>query len=420
MRQGLCGVGAGCHVRGVLRLHRLDLTDFRNYATLTWRPRAPVSVLSGANGSGKTNVLEAISLLVPGRGLRGSRGGELPRREGNGQWAVSGRFSTVLGDSDIGTGTTAEGGERRLFRLDGAPPRTQAEIGARAAAVWLTPRMDRLFQESASGRRRFLDRLVWALEAGHAREVAAHDAAMAQRNRLLADGRSAMRPARAPEPAWLAGLEDAMARHGVAATAARMALVARLNDRPAQAALPEAFPSASLGLVCPIAARLAVAPALEVEEWLRTVLAANRSRDAMAGGAIAGAHRADMRLTDRDTGVEAGLVSTGQQKALLIAIVMGHAGLIADARGFAPLLLLDEPVVHLDATRRMALFEAFRRTPAQVIVTGTDPEVFAPLEGYADFWRVEAGRLIASGAETSLPSGATPPVFRCDPPCLPA
>ncbi len=305
-------------------------------------------------------------------------------------WAVAGRFSTILGEADIGTGTSPDGArDRRVFRLDGGTPRNQAEIASRAAAVWLTPRMDRLFQDGASGRRRFLDRLVWALDAGHAREVAAHDAAMGQRNRLLAEGRA--------EPAWLSGLEDAMARHGVAATAARMALVRRLNDVPPDGPGHSAFPAALIGLACPIAERLVVSRALEAEDWLRATLAANRNRDAGSGAALCGAHRADMTLTDRETRIEAGFASTGQQKALLISVILCHARVIAEARGFAPLLLLDEPTVHLDESRRAHLFRALRDSPAQVIMSGTDAETFLPLVDDAEAWRAEAGALHREG-----------------------
>lgn len=373
------------HLARVLRLHRLTLTDFRSYAALTWRPAARISVLYGPNGSGKTNLLEALSLLVPGRGLRGARIADLARHGSTGLWAVAGRFHTQGSDdpTDIGTGTPPDGPpDRRVFRLNGAAPRSQAEIAAHAAAVWLTPQMDRLFSESASGRRRFLDRLVWALEPGHAREVAAHDAAMAGRNRLLAEGRQ--------DPSWLAGLEDAMARHAVAATAARMALAARLNAHPPAGG----FPAAHLALGCPIAERLATAPAVQVEDWLRDGLAANRARDAAAGGAALGAHRADMVLSDAATGLPATFASTGEQRALLIGVVLSHAALIAEARGFAPLLLLDEPTVHLDPDRRAALFAALLASPAQVVLTGTDAAVFAPLAGQAEGLRTGGGMLL--------------------------
>jgi DNA replication and repair protein RecF len=373
-----------------LFLARLRLTDFRSWRGLDARFDASLICIAGENGAGKTNLLEAISLLAPGRGLRGARMGELGRQEEAASlpWAAAGRFETRAGPMEIGTGTDPEGAtERRIYRLDGQALRNQAMLAERMAAVWITPQMDRLFQEGASGRRRFLDRLVWALEPGHAREVAAHDNAMAERNRLLAEGRA--------DPAWLAGLEDAMARHAVAVAAARRALMLRLNAELAAGRATGAFPAARLDITCPITAGLAENPALAVEDALRQGLATDRRRDAAAGGAARGAHKADLSLIHMPKGISAEFCSTGEQKALLVSVVLAHATLIAEARGFAPLLLLDEVAAHLDPARRDALFAALAALPAQVFMTGTDAEVFAPLAGIGQVFGAGDGRLFA-------------------------
>lgn len=366
----------------MLRLTRLRLSRFRSYPAADLAFSAPLVVFTGPNGAGKTNLLEAISLLGPGRGLRSVRISEVVQ-SGAAAWAVSGHFEDGLGGFEVGTGSL-EGGsaERRAFRLDGEKIRAQSDLAERVATVWITPQMDRLFQESAGGRRRFMDRLAMALEPHLAREATAYEAAMAGRNRLLQQGRA--------EAAWLAGLEDAMARHGIAIAASRRALVSRLNTAM-EGGASGAFPAAVLSLKCPAAALLDEMPALSAEEALRAGWAASRPRDAAAGATLSGPHRADLLFTHAAKAMPAGLCSTGEQKALLISTVLAHAGLIADARGFAPLLLLDEVAAHLDLERRRALFAALAALPAQSFLTGTDAEVFSPLAGRAQHWQISPG-----------------------------
>jgi DNA replication and repair protein RecF len=232
--------------------------------------------------------------------------------------------------------------------------------------------MDRLFQDGAGDRRRFLDRLAWALEPGHARQVAAYESAISQRNRLLAGGGGGLPHA---DPGWLAALEDAMARHGVALAAARRTLVSRLNAALAEG-VTGAFPAALLELLCPVAAALDEEPALAVEDRLRAEWEASRPRDAAAGVTLSGPHRADLGATHAAKGVPAALCSTGEQKALLLSIVLAHADLVAGRAGRRPILLLDEVAAHLDPRRRAALFERLQAGGGQVWMTGTEASLF--------------------------------------------
>jgi len=354
-----------------VRLLRLTLTDFRSYKALRFTPAAGLCVFTGPNGSGKTNLLEAVSMLVPGRGLRGAKFSELIRRgeDSSQSWAVAARLSSGADIFEIGTGTAEGAPERRVFRLDDQKPRNQAEIAEKISAVWLTPQMDRLFTDPASGRRKFLDRLVIALEPGHAREIAAFEAASAQRNRLLLE---------TPDPLWLAGLEEEMARHAVAATATRMALISQLNAALA-AGIADPFPLVDLSLDDDVATKLGETPALAVEDWLRAAYATTREADARSRSPAFGPKRTELLIADAATGRPAAFSSTGQQKAMLIGIVLGHAALIAAARGAAPFLLLDEPLVHLDEAHRAALFAALSRMNLAAWLTGTDLTPFAAL-----------------------------------------
>jgi DNA replication and repair protein RecF len=360
-------------------LSRLRLTRFRSYIAADLRFTGRVVGFTGPNGAGKTNLLEAISLLAPGRGLRGARISEVAMH-GAPSWAISGHFEDGLGGFDVGTGSLEDGSlDRRAFRLDGEKLRSQTELAERLAMVWLTPQMDRLFSEPPSGRRRFLDRLVLALDASHARQVSGYETAMANRNRLLAEGRA--------EPAWLDALEDAMARHGVAIAATRRVMVGKLSAALA-ASVAGAFPAARLTLQCPAADLLETMPALAAEDALRDGWAASRLRDAAAGATLVGPHRADLLFRHAEKDMPAHLCSTGEQKALLVSTVLAHAGMVGDERGLAPLLLLDEVAAHLDATRRAALLAALAALPAQSFLTGTERESFP---GEIENFRVENG-----------------------------
>lgn len=374
-----------------LAVLRLRLTDFRSYASARLDLEPMPVVLTGENGAGKTNLLESVSMLVPGRGLRGARLADLARRGGaedetERPWAVAARVATPHGAVDIGTGRepAAGSGERRSVRVDGAPARGQSALADHLSAVWLVPQMDRLFVEGTPGRRRFLDRLVFGFDPAHAGRVSGYDNAMRQRARLLRDGSG--------DSAWLGALEEAMAARGVAIAAARREMVRRLNGASRTGIGP--FPAARMVASGALEEWLGEMPALAAEDRLREDLAATRGRDAEVGTTGTGPHRSDFEVYDLARGLAAAQCSTGEQKALLISIVLATARLQAAERGAAPVVLLDEVAAHLDAGRREALFEEICALGAQAWLTGTDRDIFAPLRGRAQYFKVSASQLI--------------------------
>ena len=379
----------------LLAVRQLRLTDFRNYRQLRLDCDLKPVVLVGANGAGKTNLLEALSFLAPGRGLRRARLDEVCRRsrgdEGDAAaWAVAATIETPEGRIAIGTGLEPGRSEsslpRRVVRIDGRPASSQTALGLHVAAVWLTPQLDRLFLDGASERRRFLDRLVTALYPEHAGDVAAYENALRQRGRLLGEGNR--------DPHWFAALEDTMARHGVALATNRADTVQRLDAAARLGVGP--FPRASLTMAGEIDGWIAAMPALDAEDRLRNALATNRLRDAEAGTTSMGPHRSDLAVRHLDLDLPAAEGSTGQQKALLVSIALAHARLVALARGCPPLLLLDEIAAHLDSERREALFDEVVALGAQSWMTGTDAELFKPLAGRAQLLRVADGSIAAT------------------------
>lgn len=373
---------------GQAAITRLVLTDFRNYRSVRVELDAGPVVVSGPNGAGKTNLLEAVSFLSPGRGLRNARLGDIDRRASPSEpavpgWAVAAIVTAKRGTVRIGTGRDGTGGERRAIRIDGEPVRGQSALAELVAVLWLTPQMDRLFVEGPEGRRRFMDRLVLGVDPAHAARVGRYEQAMRERSRLLREGRT--------EPAWLAALEELMATEGVAVAAARRDAIERLDQ--VCAAAPGPFPRARLRIEGAIETWLAEMPALAAEDRLRVALAAARPGDAVTGGAGIGPHRSDLAVSHAAKNIAAEMASTGEQKALLIAIVLAQARLQQRDRGEAPVLLLDEVAAHLDAARRGTLFDSIAELDGQVWITGTDPGLFGPLRGAARFLSVHDGAL---------------------------
>ena len=366
---------------------RVVLTDFRNYARAELEARPGPVVLTGPNGAGKTNVLEAISYLSPGRGLRRARLGDVARHGGAGGWAVAAGLAGT-GDDDLRLGTgyapdDAGNNGRRLVRINGEPAAGPAALAEWLRLVWLTPAMERLFAEGASGRRRFLDRLVLGFDADHGRRAARYERALRERARLLREG-----PA---DDAWLTALEARLAEDGVALAAARLDVIARLRGALEAGVGP--FPRATLAVVGEVEGWLRDGPALEAEARLRERLAASRRQDGESGKTAVGPHRSDLAVRHVEKGLPAALCSTGEQKALLIAIVLADARLQTAHAGSAPVLLLDEVTAHLDGARRAALFEEILALGAQAWLTGADRAPFGGLAGAAQFLAIDDGRI---------------------------
>ena len=369
-------------------IRRLTLTNFRNYHAASVDVGGSLVVLTGENGAGKTNLIEAISLLGPGRGLRRATFEEVAFFEGDGSWAVSAEIEGMLGLATLGTGVAPPAAEEaarsRECRVDREPVGSAAAFADHLRVVWLTPAMDPMFRGPGSERRRFLDRLVLAVDAEHQGRVNALERALRSRNRLLEDPR--------PDPHWLDAIEHETAELAVAVAAGRAETVRRLQAALA-ARKDDAFPSAAIALDGWMERLLPDHPAVEIEERYRGILKDNRARDAAAGRTLDGPHLTDLVVHFPLKAISAADASTGEQKALLIGLVLAHANLVADMTGFAPVLLLDEVIAHLDPARRTALYDALGRLGAQVWMTGADPAAFADAAARAEVFTVSAGRV---------------------------
>jgi DNA replication and repair protein RecF len=370
------------------RIHRLTLTHFRNYRAASLTPRGDMVVLVGPNGAGKTNCLEAISFLSPGRGLRRATLEDVADNQGDGSWAVSAEVEGALGLSTLGTGIDAPRGDvtgSRRCRIDREPVASATAFGDHLRIVWLTPAMDGLFTGAASERRRFFDRLVLAIDAEHSSRVSALERSLRSRNRLL--------EVRNYDDHWCDAIERETAELAVAVAATRGQTAVRLAAMLRSRGQASAFPSAEIALDGWMENALLSEPATSVEDRYRAILKENRVRDAAAGRTLDGPHLTDLQVVYAPKNMPARDASTGEQKALLIGLVLAHGTLVAEMTGVVPLLLLDEVVAHLDPTRRKALFEELARLGAQVWMTGADPASFGDIGPSGESFDVENGRI---------------------------
>lgn len=374
-------------------IRRLSLTNFRSYhAAQISLDRAGPVVLTGINGAGKTNLIEAISMLAPGRGLRRATMEELAFSEGDGSWAVSAEIEGMLGLATLGTGIEPPTAETttssRKCRIDRENVGSATAFADHLRVVWLTPSMDPLFNGPAAERRRFIDRLVLAVDAQHSARVNALERSLRSRNRLLESGTS--------DSHWLDAIEHETAEVAVAVAAARAETVGRLAGalhaaREQEQSAAPAFAMPEIALDGWMEKMLPSHSALEIEDRYRELLRQNRAQDAAAGRTLDGPHRSDFKVIHAGKGIPAADCSTGEQKALLIRLVLAHASLIKEMTGYAPLMLLDEVVAHLDPMRRAALYDALSALGAQVWMTGADPAAFGDILDRAQVIEVSGG-----------------------------
>ena len=371
------------------RIHRLALTHFRNYRAGSVQTRGDVVVLVGPNGAGKTNCLEAISFLSPGRGLRRATLEDVADNQGDGSWAVSAEVEGALGLATLGTGIDAPRGDGagvgRRCRIDRESVGSATAFGDHLRMVWLTPAMDGLFMGAASERRRFFDRLVLAIDAEHSSRVSALERSLRSRNRLL--------EVRNYDDHWCDAIERETAELAVAVAATRGQTATRLAAMLRARGLASAFPSAEIALDGWMENALLGEPATTVEDRYRAILKTNRVRDAATGRTLDGPHLTDLNVIYAPKNMPARDASTGEQKALLIGLVLAHATLVAEMTGIVPLLLLDEIVAHLDPGRRKALFDELARLGAQVWMTGADPAAFGEIGPSGEIFSVENGHV---------------------------
>ncbi len=369
-----------------LHLSTLSFSHFRNYQTARIEVQPSPVVLTGHNGAGKTNILEAISLLTPGRGIRKARLSEMDAQGGAQQaWVIAATIHGLQGEVKIGTGRDPENmGEqdKRLVRIDGKPAKSQADLARQLSIVWLTPQMEQLFNQGTSEARKFLDRLVYGFDPEHASRINEYEYAMRERNRLLADGRF--------DEAWLTALEQTMAETGAAVAQARLAAIETLNH--AIGLSTNSFPKARLSVAGTVEKLFQQGlAAVSVEDAFRAVLWQSRRQDAAAGRTLSGTHRSEMQVFHTTKQMPAESCSTGEQKAMLLSMILAQARASMLWKGVVPVLLLDEVATHLDSTRKLELFEEICQIGAQVWMTGTDRKFFEELTGKAQFFDVENG-----------------------------